>query len=176
MFGSTIRQPICGKKKQHSKVPAGPKQWVLPSGQKVLLPQEEAQVIISTIYGVLIQQQNMTRATKILVYILSALILTTVTVLLVDSFYFSSQKLQQSDIKPFTIKTFEVNNGWGYSVLIRNNEIIRQEMIPAIQQQSAFLNQKDAYVAAVLMIRKLREKKTPGLTKNEMIKSGIKLP
>ncbi len=118
----------------------------------------------------------MTRATKILVYILSALILTTVTVLLVDSFYFSSQKLQQSDIKPFTIKTFEVNNGWGYSVLIRNNEIIRQEMIPAIQQQSAFLNQKDAYVAAVLMIRKLREKKTPGLTKNEMIKSGIKLP
>lgn len=119
---------------------------------------------------------NMTRLTKILVLPGLILILLAIVILFVNGVDFSSRKIQSSDIKPFTIKTFEVNNGWGYSVLIRNKEIIRQEMIPAIQQQSAFLNQKDAYTAALLMIGKLKEKKTPGLTKNEMVNSGIKLP
>jgi len=54
-------------------------------------------------------------------------------------------KKQSSDKIPFTIKVFEANNGWQNSVLIRNYEIIRQKTIPAIQQQSAFLNQKNAY-------------------------------
>lgn len=119
---------------------------------------------------------NMTRLTKILILSGLTLILLAMVILFVNEVGFSSPKIQSSDIKPFTIKTFEVNDGWGYSVLIRDKEIIRQEMIPAVQQQSAFLNRKDAYTAAVLMIRKLKEKKTPGLTKNEMIKSGIKLP
>ena len=119
---------------------------------------------------------NMTRLTKILILPGLTLILLAIVILFVNGVDFSSGKIQSSDIKPFTIKTFEVNNGWGYSVLIRNKEIIRQEMIPAVQQQSAFLNQKDAYTAALLMIGKLKEKKTPGLTKNEMENSGIKLP
>ena len=119
---------------------------------------------------------NMTRLTKILVLPVLTLILLAIVVLFVNGVSFSSERIESLDLKPFTVKTFEVKNGWGYSVLIRNKEIIRQETIPSVQQQSAFLNQKDAYTAAVLMIRKLKEKKTPGLTKNEMISSGINLP
>lgn len=100
----------------------------------------------------------------------------TIIILFVKGVEFSSREIYSQEIKPYTIKTFEVNDGWGYSVLISNKEIIRQEIIPAIQHQSAFRNQKDAYMAGVLMIRKLKENKTPGLTKNELIKSGIELP
>lgn len=76
----------------------------------------------------------------------------------------------------YSVKTFETGNGWGYSVLLNNREIIHQDLIPAISSQASFATKADALKTAGFVVEKLREQKLPYLTKDDLKALKIHLP
>ncbi len=70
--------------------------------------------------------------------------------------------------KDYTIKVYQVENGWGYDILLNKKALIHQEIIPAIAGQQAFPNKKSAKAAASLVVEKLEKNKIPGLSAEEV--------
>jgi hypothetical protein len=65
-------------------------------------------------------------------------------------------------------KTFCAKNGWGYDVFIENRVLIHQDVVPVINTQQGFKYERQAEKAARLVIKKIRMKKLPQLTKSEI--------
>jgi len=72
-----------------------------------------------------------------------------------------------------TVKTYRVEGGWGYSVMVKNKEMIHQPFIPAIAGKKPFSTQHDAAKTGRIVMRKLQHGKMPTLTKEELLKAGI---
>jgi len=75
----------------------------------------------------------------------------------------------------YTIKTFEIDNGWGYSIFKNDKLVIRQKEIPAIQTKKRFETKDDAETCAKIMLNKLKERKIPSITKRELQQNNIHL-
>lgn len=80
---------------------------------------------------------------------------------------------QNSDTAPkrqlYTVETFKTgDNGWGYSILCGGKMVIRQDIIPAIQQSIPFQSEKDAKETAHLVIKKLNHKMLPVISVDEL--------
>ena len=65
-------------------------------------------------------------------------------------------------------QTFQGQNGWGYDILMRDRILIHQDVIPVINTLRGFKNQSQAEKAAALVIKKIRMKQFPQLTKSEI--------
>lgn len=74
----------------------------------------------------------------------------------------------------FSIKVFEVENGWGYSIFEQEKLIIRQQYIPAINHQTHFKTKKDALTIGTIVIEKLKLHKAPSISSEEL-KNSISL-
>jgi len=74
----------------------------------------------------------------------------------------------------FTIKVFEAENGWGYSIFEQEELIIRQQYIPAINNQISFKTKKDAFTIGTIVIEKLKRHKAPSISSEEL-KNSISL-
>jgi len=74
----------------------------------------------------------------------------------------------------FTVKAFETEQGWGYSIFENKKLIIKQVNIPAIQKQKSFKNERDALKIGFMVIEKLKQHKIPSLT-NAEVKNNISL-
>ncbi|RXP61381.1 DUF4907 domain-containing protein [Lutibacter sp. HS1-25] len=74
----------------------------------------------------------------------------------------------------YTLKVFEVEQGWGYSIFQREKLIIKQQHIPSINGQKHFKSKKDAYTIGMLVIDKLKHHSIPTITAKE-IKNNISL-
>lgn len=61
------------------------------------------------------------------------------------------------------VKTFKVQNGWGYDVYKNNKIYIHQTIIPAIEGQKNFVSQEQAKVIGNLVANKLQQGKGGGL-------------
>lgn len=68
----------------------------------------------------------------------------------------------------YTVKVFEVENGWGYSIFKQNKLIIRQQYIPSISSQKHFKSEKDAQTIGALVVKKLKLHKIPSITFQEL--------
>jgi hypothetical protein len=77
-------------------------------------------------------------------------------------------ELNNSPTKSYYLKTYPLNNGWGYIILKKNKVIIKQEIIPAISIKKPFANKRDAEIVGELMIDKLKSKQIPSITYNEL--------
>lgn len=66
------------------------------------------------------------------------------------------------------IEVFEVPGGYGYLLRNRNKVLIRQDMIPSIQQISPFCSYDDAQAVADLVKRKMLRNEHPAITKEEL--------
>jgi hypothetical protein len=77
-------------------------------------------------------------------------------------------KLSNNSTKSYHLKTYRINNGWGYVIVKKNKVLIKQEIIPAISIKKPFANKKDAEIVGELMISKLKSKKIPSITYNEL--------
>lgn len=73
----------------------------------------------------------------------------------------------------FTCQTVQVEDGYGYVVLHKGDTLIYQPYIPAIGQRTAFASKEDALKVAKLVCRKLDEKKSPSISKDEMTVLGV---
>ncbi|NLP58541.1 DUF4907 domain-containing protein [Lutibacter sp. B1] len=84
-------------------------------------------------------------------------------------------KLYNNTNHNYSLKTFKVNNGWGYSIYKKEKLIIKQEIIPSIQSKRSFTTEKEAVVIAKLMIEKLKNNKIPSISYKELQLNGINL-
>lgn len=65
-------------------------------------------------------------------------------------------------------ETFQTSGGWGYNILLDKRVIIHQETVPAEATQKGFETKAQAQATAGLVIRKLKQKKMPSVTTEEM--------
>lgn len=84
-------------------------------------------------------------------------------------FYSCSNKKER-----LTVKTFETDKGWGYSIFENEKLIIRQQYIPAIPTQKSFKSEQEAFKTGTVVIEKLKQHKAPTLTAAE-VKKNISL-
>ena len=68
----------------------------------------------------------------------------------------------------FVCCAMQVEGGYGYVVLHGKDTLIYQPYIPAIGEKTAFTSEEDALKVAKLVCRKLDEKKSPGISKEEI--------
>lgn len=73
----------------------------------------------------------------------------------------------------YDIKTYKVENGWGYKINKKNKVIIKQDIIPGIPVKKPFATEKDALIVGELMIEKLKNKKIPSISYKELKINGV---
>lgn len=67
------------------------------------------------------------------------------------------------------------SSGWGYDILVDHKIFIHQEYIPAIAGKKEFLTREDAVKTASLVIEKLKRKKPPTITREDLLALKIAL-
>ena len=77
--------------------------------------------------------------------------------------------------KNYSLKTFKVENGWGYSIYKKDKIIIKQLSIPTIQVSKPFKTKDDAIKIGNLVVNKLENKKSPTISYQELLINKINL-
>lgn len=73
----------------------------------------------------------------------------------------------------FQVKVFKVGDGFGYDIIANNVIIIKQENMPAIQQQKNFISYEHAHKVASAVVEKLYKGDNPGVSMEELKSLGI---
>lgn len=71
------------------------------------------------------------------------------------------------------LTAFRSEDGWGYSVRIREKVVIYQPYIPALEGNKPFRSRKEALRAGRMVITKMNDGADYSLTVEELIKAGI---
>ena len=74
----------------------------------------------------------------------------------------------------FKIESFKTTTGWGYTIASKNRILIKQSIIPVINETKSFRTEKDALKIGNLVIDKLNKGLSPTVTKNDLILLKIK--
>lgn len=69
---------------------------------------------------------------------------------------------------PYSVKVYSCEEGWGYDILLQGRTIIHQPFIPAQSGKLPFPGKESAGKAGMLVIRRLTEGRSPGLTAEEI--------
>jgi uncharacterized lipoprotein YehR (DUF1307 family) len=80
-----------------------------------------------------------------------------------------------SNNQTFKTQTFRTPSGWGYAIVYKGQIIIKQSVIPVINDSKSFATKEDAQKLAELVAKKLRKNISPTVNKNELILLKIKL-
>ena len=75
----------------------------------------------------------------------------------------------------FKIESFKTTTGWGYTIATKDRVLIKQSIIPVINETKSFRTEKDALKVGNLVIEKLNKDLSPTVTKNDLILLKIKL-
>jgi hypothetical protein len=60
------------------------------------------------------------------------------------------------------------HQGWGYDILLNNRIIIHQPYMPGVSGQVAFTDKRLAQKTGRMIVKKLQNNKSPGITKDEL--------
>lgn len=75
----------------------------------------------------------------------------------------------------FKTESFKTKAGWGYLIESNNKILIRQAIIPVINERKSFTTEEDALKTGNLVAEKLNKGLSPTVTKNDLILLKIKL-
>ncbi|CAH8284031.1 uncharacterized protein DUF4907 [Mariniflexile fucanivorans] len=75
----------------------------------------------------------------------------------------------------FETEVYKTETGYGYSISFRNTLLIKQDYIPAIQNNVSFYTEEDAQKVANLVKEKLGKKMNPKISLLELKQLGITL-
>lgn len=73
------------------------------------------------------------------------------------------------------IESFKTTSGWGYSIASKDRVLIKQSIIPVINETKSFATEEDALKLGNLVVEKLNKDLSPTVTKNDLILLKIKL-
>jgi hypothetical protein len=70
-----------------------------------------------------------------------------------------------------SVRTFKMDSTktWGYEIFIDDKKYIHQEFIPALDNNRPFTTKKEALKVGRAVMQKIKNNKTPSLTKEEVI-------
>jgi hypothetical protein len=71
------------------------------------------------------------------------------------------------------VKTYQVSEGWGYRIIIKDKVFIDQPFIPVLPGKKAFPDKKSAFKAGNIVKQKLISRKLPALTKEDIEELGL---
>lgn len=75
----------------------------------------------------------------------------------------------------FALSSFKTSTGWGYVIKKNDKIIIKQSIIPVIQNIKSFETETEALKVGNLVLDKLEHKTSPTITKNDLILLSIKI-
>jgi hypothetical protein len=75
----------------------------------------------------------------------------------------------------FKIATFKTKTGWGYSITSNDRVLIKQSIVPVINDIKSFKTKEDALKVGTLVVDNLNKDLSPTVTKNDLILLKIKL-
>lgn len=73
------------------------------------------------------------------------------------------------------VESFKTTSGWGYLISNKNKIIIKQSIIPVINDIKSFETEEDAKKVGNLVAKKLHGNNSPTVTKNDLILLKIKI-
>jgi hypothetical protein len=68
----------------------------------------------------------------------------------------------------YDVELYKSSDGWGYDILKKDNVYIHQPFMPAIEGEVPFPDKKSARKTGRLVIKKIRNRESPTLTKEEV--------
>jgi len=68
----------------------------------------------------------------------------------------------------YDVELYKSGDGWGYDILKKDNVYIHQPFIPAVEGEVPFPDRKSAKKTGRLVIKKIRNKESPAVTKEEI--------
>lgn len=68
----------------------------------------------------------------------------------------------------YEVDLFKSSQGWGYDILKNNKIYIHQPYMPAVEGQVPFSNKHAARKTGKLVVKKIRNHKSPAITKEEI--------
>jgi hypothetical protein len=68
----------------------------------------------------------------------------------------------------YTVDVINSGKGWGYDILFDNKLIIHQPYMPVVDGQVAFVNKCSARKTGSLVVKKLQNNQSPGITRDEL--------
>ncbi|HEV7621351.1 MAG TPA: DUF4907 domain-containing protein, partial [Flavisolibacter sp.] len=76
--------------------------------------------------------------------------------------------IQGPGTKKLSYHLFRTSKGWGYNILVDTQIFIHQDVIPALQNDLAFKNSKQAEMAAIQVINKIKHHENPTFSSSEI--------
>ena len=68
----------------------------------------------------------------------------------------------------YKVSLFKSGDGWGYDILKKEKAYIHQPYMPAVEGQVPFKDKRSAKKTGRLVIKKIRNHKSPAVTKEEI--------
>ncbi|MFA9370341.1 MAG: DUF4907 domain-containing protein [Labilibaculum antarcticum] len=93
------------------------------------------------------------------------LILIITGIFIISAYLFRNNK----STPPYTMQTYQTEEGWGYQILKNNKPIINQYRIPAIQEKHAFPSEKSAKIVGERVLKKIQLKEIPSISTDELM-------
>jgi hypothetical protein len=87
-----------------------------------------------------------------------------ICLILTVTIYFYLKRAQQE----YHINLFKSEQGWGYDISKGKNLFIHQPYMPVVSGQVAFSDRKSARETALLVVKKLKNKRSPGISSGEL--------
>ncbi|MDR7209199.1 hypothetical protein J2W48_001132 [Flavobacterium piscis] len=75
----------------------------------------------------------------------------------------------------FQVESIKTTSGWGYTIADGHKILIKQTIIPAINETKSFNSEEDALKIAGLVVKKLKQNISPSITKKDLILLKIKI-
>lgn len=69
----------------------------------------------------------------------------------------------------YSVKSFKINQGWGYDIALNNRIIIKQNVIPTLSNKKNFSSQADALKVGNLVLDRIKQNLSPTITKKDLI-------
>jgi hypothetical protein len=94
---------------------------------------------------------------------------------------FAEYRYSMTDIESFTnsklpvrISSFHTVTGWGYEIIVDGKTFIHQQYIPAVEGYKSFETSEDALKVGNYLVEKMKNKKHPIITVEELKQLNIK--
>lgn len=73
------------------------------------------------------------------------------------------------------VKSFQVNDGWGYTIGTNDKIIIKQTVIPTVSEKRSFKSEADALKVGNWVLERIKQNLSPTVAKKDLILLEISL-
>jgi predicted Holliday junction resolvase-like endonuclease len=99
--------------------------------------------------------------------------LSIVLIAILAIFIFQSQAEKKPIKIEWTMETIQVENGWGFTLLMNGKVNIKQDRIPAIPGKTPFSSEESARQIGEIMLKRIKNNERPSISKSELIEFGV---